>query len=148
MLEVVAGEQRHDGEALHRHPEVAADQRRQPVGLAVQRQRGALDLLVVLELHLEQPHHLDGEPGGAGDADAASTRRPGSTFSMSRWAMMLPIVARRSPAITTPPVNVAATIVVPCGTSSVAATGGGYAAGQQLGRVRAEEVGERGGARA
>ena len=27
----------------------------------------------------------------------------GKTFSMSRWAMMLPIVARRSPAITTPP---------------------------------------------
>ena len=27
----------------------------------------------------------------------------GNTFSMSRWAMTLPIVARRSPAITTPP---------------------------------------------
>ena len=30
----------------------------------------------------------------------------GKTFSMSRWAMMLPIVARRSPAITTPPAKV------------------------------------------
>ena len=29
-----------------------------------------LDLLVVLELGLEQPHHLDREAGGAGDADA------------------------------------------------------------------------------
>ena len=42
------------------------------------------------------------------------------TFSMSRWAMMLPIVARRSPAITTPPSKVAATIVVPCGARSPA----------------------------
>ena len=67
--EVVAGEQRHDGEALHRQAEVGADQRGEPVGLAVHRQRGALDLLVVLELDLEQPDHLDGEPGRAGDAD-------------------------------------------------------------------------------
>ena len=37
----------------------------------------------------------------------------GKTFSMSRWAMTLPMVARRSPAITTPPGKVAATIVVP-----------------------------------
>ena len=41
-----------------------------------------------------------------------------NTFSMSRWAIMLPIVARRSPAIMTPPAKVSATIVVPCGTSS------------------------------
>src|SRR5438309_87907 len=33
------------------------------------------------------------------------------TFSMSRCAMRLPIVARRSPAMTTPPGNVTATIV-------------------------------------
>src|SRR5687768_3984837 len=44
----------------------------------------------------------------------------GKTFSMSRWAMMLPIVARRSPAITTPPGKVAATIVVPWGARSPA----------------------------
>ena len=48
----------------------------------------------------------------------------GKTFSMSRWAMMLPIVARRSPAITTPSGNVAATIVVPCGARSAACPGG------------------------
>ena len=29
----------------------------------------ALDLLVVLELQLEQPDHLDGRAGGAGDGD-------------------------------------------------------------------------------
>ena len=40
------------------------------------------------------------------------------TFSMSRWAMMLPIVARRSPAMTTPEACVTATIVVPCGAST------------------------------
>ena len=39
------------------------------------------------------------------------------TFSMSRCAIMFPAVARRSPAMTTPPLNAAATIVVPCGMS-------------------------------
>src|SRR6185436_1074361 len=48
----------------------------------------------------------------------------GKTFSMSRWAMMLPIVARRSPAITTPHSKVAATIVVPCGARSPALPSG------------------------
>ena len=38
-----------------------------------------------------------------------------NTFSMSRWEIMLPAVARRSPAITTPPLNAAAVIVVACG---------------------------------
>src|SRR3954447_18315373 len=42
----------------------------------------------------------------------------GKTFSMSRWAIMFDIVARRSPAITTPPGNVAATMVVACGVRS------------------------------
>ena len=48
----------------------------------------------------------------------------GKTFSMSRWAMTLPIVARRSPAITTPPGKVAATMVVACGARSAALPGG------------------------
>ncbi len=55
-----------------------------------------------------------------------------NTFSMSRWAITLPGVARRSPAITTPSANVSATIVVPCGTSSASAplnTVAGVAAG-------------------
>ena len=51
---------------MPRLPRISADE---PVGLAVHRERGALDLLVVLELGLEQPHHLDREAGGAGDAD-------------------------------------------------------------------------------
>ena len=38
-VEVVAGEQRHDGQALHGHAEVAADQRGEPVGLAVEGER-------------------------------------------------------------------------------------------------------------
>jgi hypothetical protein len=41
-----------------------------------------------------------------------------NTFSMSRWAIRLPIVARRSPAMTTPPSNTAAAIVVPWGTNA------------------------------
>ena len=68
-VEVEAGEQRDDGESLHREAEVGADQGGEPVGLAVHRERRALDLLVVLELGLEEPHHLDRETGGAGDAD-------------------------------------------------------------------------------
>ncbi len=54
----------------------------------------------------------------------AENSSAGKTFSMSRWAMTLPIVARRSPAITTPPGKVAATIVVPCGARSPAWPGG------------------------
>src|SRR6266566_5533332 len=38
---------------------------------------------------------------------------------MSRCAMMLPAVARRSPTMTTPPRHAAATIVVACGTCAV-----------------------------
>src|SRR3954451_6265995 len=60
----------------------------------------------------------------------AENSSAGKTFSMSRWAMMLPIVARRSPAITTPPGNVAATIVVPWGASSAALPSG---SGRRLG---------------
>ena len=65
---VEAGEQRDDGEALHRHRQVAADHRAEPVGLAVQAQQRAFDLLVVLQFHLEQPGDVDGDAGGAGDA--------------------------------------------------------------------------------
>jgi hypothetical protein len=35
-----------------------------------------------------------------------------NTFSISRWAIMLPAVERRSPAITTPSANRAATMVL------------------------------------
>src|SRR5579875_2770065 len=53
-VEVETGEERHHGQTLHRHAEVAADHRREPVGLADQRKSGALDLLVVLQLDLEE----------------------------------------------------------------------------------------------
>ena len=37
-----------------------------------------------------------------------------NTFSMSRWAIRFPMVARRSPAMMTPPLKTAATMVVAC----------------------------------
>src|SRR5579875_1745614 len=71
-----------------------------------------------------------------------------NTFSTSRLAIMLPAVALRSPARTTPWSQDTATIVVPCGRSRRAVRcgpGRGEPAGQQPGRVRPEEVGERRG---
>lgn len=50
----------------------------------------------------------------------------GNTFSMSRCAIMFPMVARRSPASTTPPGKEAATIVVPCGASIAPFSGGRF----------------------
>jgi hypothetical protein len=44
-------------------------------------------------------------------------RSAGITFSISRWLMRLPEVARRSPAMTTPPPKRTATHVVACVTS-------------------------------
>src|SRR5215217_7462120 len=44
----------------------------------------------------------------------------GNTFSMSRWAMVMPSVARRSPPMATPSANRTAATVVPCGTSGTA----------------------------
>ena len=38
---------------------------------------------------------------------------------MSRWAMVVPSVARRSPPIATPSANLTAATVVPCGTSGI-----------------------------
>src|SRR4051794_26782629 len=55
-------------------------------------------------------------------AEYSSARK---TFSMSRCAITLPAVALRSPAITTPPGNVTATIVVPCGKCSPAGVAAG-----------------------
>ena len=69
--QVVAGEDRHDDEALHRRAEVAAQQHRELVRLAVEAEELALDLLVVLELELEELDHLHRRTGRAGDGDAA-----------------------------------------------------------------------------
>jgi hypothetical protein len=46
-----------------------------------------------------------------------------NTLSTSRCAIMLPAVARRSPAMTTPPSQAAATIVVPCASSATTGLG-------------------------
>ena len=43
----------------------------QLVGLALQAEGLALDLFVVLELELEEPHHLHGRAGRPGDGDPA-----------------------------------------------------------------------------
>jgi hypothetical protein len=67
--DVVAREQRHHGQPLHGEGKVLADHLGQLVGLPLQAQRDALDLLVVLELGLEEPYHLDREPGGTSDGD-------------------------------------------------------------------------------
>src|SRR4051812_24607219 len=48
----------------------------------------------------------------------------GCTFSMSRLAMRLPMVARRAPAMTTPSAVAIATMVVPCGARPAAIPGG------------------------
>ncbi len=66
---VEAGEQRDDDEALHRHREVRFDHLRELVGLAFEAEHLALDLLVVLELGLEEAHHVDGRAGRARDRD-------------------------------------------------------------------------------
>ena len=68
---VVAGEERDDGQALHRRWEVLAQHLAELVGLAFQAQLLALDLLVVLELQLEELHHLQRRAGCTGDGDAA-----------------------------------------------------------------------------
>jgi hypothetical protein len=67
---VVPGEQGHHREALHRRGEVRAHHLSELVGLALERERLPLDLLVVLELHLEEAHHLHRGAGGPGDGDA------------------------------------------------------------------------------
>ena len=69
--QVEAGENRDHHHALHGGGKVASDHLAELVGLAFKAERGALDLLVVLELELEQAHHLDCRPGGARDCDTA-----------------------------------------------------------------------------
>jgi hypothetical protein len=66
---VVAPEQRDHHQSLDRQGEIPPDHLGQPVGLALQREPIAGDLLVVLELQLEQLHDLDGLARCAGDGD-------------------------------------------------------------------------------
>ena len=67
---VEAREDGHHHQALHRHRQVHADHLAELVGLAVEREVLALDLLVVLELGLEEAGHLHGGTGRARDAHA------------------------------------------------------------------------------
>ena len=114
--------------------QVAADHRRQPVGLAVQRERGALDLLVVLEFDLEQPDDLDGQPGVPAMPTSVSTRRRRTPSRCRAGRSGCPSVARRSPASTTPSAYTAATIVVPCGTAAAITGRSGSTAAEPGGR--------------
>ena len=68
---VEPGEQRHHHQALHGHGQVGAHHLRKLVGFALQADRCPFDLFVVLELKLEQSHHLHGRPGGPGDGHPA-----------------------------------------------------------------------------
>ena len=110
---VVAGEQRHDAEPLHGGRQVVAHHLPELVGLALEAEDGALHLLVVLELELEQLHHLDGRAGRAGDGDAAEAV---GREHLLHLLVADPVarVARRSPAITTPSANRTPSTVVPC----------------------------------
>src|SRR5215469_4189806 len=69
LVGVVAREDRHDDQPLHRAAEVGTYDAGQPIGLAFQRERPALDLLVMLELDLKQPDKVNAYPGHAGDPD-------------------------------------------------------------------------------
>ena len=90
VVDVVAGEQRDDGEALHGQAEVVAQHGGEPVGLALHGQQRALDLLVVLELDLEELDQLDRQARAAGDARRRSTR-PRRRPSRSRgWRSCCP----------------------------------------------------------
>ena len=68
VVEVITGQQRQRDESLQRRTEIAAHHGRQPVHLAGERQRYALDLLVVLELDGIQAGEFDGDRRGACDA--------------------------------------------------------------------------------
>src|SRR5690606_40699654 len=70
---VIAGEERDDRQPLEGERELVADQPRQERGLPLQREGDSFDLLVMLELYLEEPHHVDGETGDTGNGDP---RRP------------------------------------------------------------------------
>src|SRR5690606_5254503 len=64
---VVAGEERNHHQTLHRHRQLAPDQAGQEGGLPVEGESASFQLLVVLQFHLEETHHLDGEAGRPGD---------------------------------------------------------------------------------
>src|SRR5450755_714302 len=68
--QVVAGKEWNDRKTLHGHRQIAADHHRESICLALKGKRGALQLLVVLELNLKEAHEFDRETSRAGNADA------------------------------------------------------------------------------
>src|SRR6058998_1144533 len=132
---VVAREDRHDHETLHRGRQVHADHLAEPVGLPLEREVLTLDLLVVLELGLEEPGHLRRGPGRTGDADAAEL--VGLEDLLDTPARdRKPAVACRSPAMMTPSRYRTDNTVVPCGGSRGASVGAGDAPGIRCGASR------------
>ena len=65
--QVVPREEGHDDQALHGARQVLAHHLGQLVRLALEAQRHALDLLVVLELELEEANHVEREARRACD---------------------------------------------------------------------------------
>src|SRR5690554_2232776 len=63
----------------------------------------------------------------------AENSSAGKTFSISRCAIIAPIVARRSPAMTTPPSKATATIVVACGKLGTSPAGRSRCPGSRCG---------------
>ena len=106
----------------------------EPVRLALEGERPALHLLVVLELDLEEPDELQADAGHARDRRSPRTHRCGTPCPRPAWMIMFPAVARRSPAITTPRSQAAATIVVACGRLLIISLAASPAAGADPGR--------------
>ena len=84
---VVTGEERDDDEALHRRGQVGADELRELIRLALEGERLALHLLVVLELHLEQLTSSTAGPAAPAIATPESSSA-GKTFSIRRLAIV------------------------------------------------------------
>ena len=64
---VVASEDRHHAEALHSQWQVSPKHLAELVGLAVEAQGLAFDLLIMLQLHLEEADHFHGDSRRATD---------------------------------------------------------------------------------
>jgi hypothetical protein len=67
-VDVESDQQRHRSQSLHRRTQIAPNHRRQLVGLAVEGERHALDLLVVLEFDSEQTNQFDCDTRSSGNA--------------------------------------------------------------------------------
>ncbi|CAM5696005.1 hypothetical protein SGRIM128S_00328 [Streptomyces griseomycini] len=92
---VVAGEERHDGEALHGQAEVLADHHGQPGRLGGEGHGDALDLLEVREFDLVELDHVQGEAHGPGDRDRGVVVRGQHLLQVALGDQ----VARRGPAV-------------------------------------------------